>query len=240
MPSIIRSLADFPYALAHHLFSPRPRTATSDLSLVGRVDWRAVASEANRHGVGMLLYSRLEEAEALGSLSPELEDAWSTDTRHSQLQCQLQFRDAVEISRAFSRRGVVHAFFKGFPLRELLYSPRWTRPAADLDILIDRRDIEVARRLMYDIGFVHASRSSDFTNFRIATRAEVERVEARHYELAQFARSWRLTNPPPWLFEPSFAPHALHFREDCHRTRPTFRGRYSLGTSLSVQRRYAT
>jgi hypothetical protein len=99
---------------------------------------------------------------------------------------------------------VRHAFVKGSVYRQWLYRPSWVRIGADLDLLVDRRNTEAARAVMYDLGFYHASATIDYRNFRPAAWQQIAETEASHYELAQFVRQTELTNRPDWLLGEGF------------------------------------
>lgn len=199
----ISSLAELPGEFLAVLFSAEPYNAP--IRSQPQVEWTAIAAEAAKHGIGLLLYQRLIEMGLADYLDAGTAGAWQADARHSLLQCNIQRSDAIEISDEFQRCKIPHAFLKGFVFRELWYRPTWVRPASDLDILVHPSDTERARAAMFRIGFDHATRTWDFREFRPATEEEIRRVEKTHHELAQFARSCRLSNPPDWLFQPEFA-----------------------------------
>ncbi|MFL6232705.1 MAG: nucleotidyltransferase family protein [Thermoanaerobaculia bacterium] len=205
----ISNLAGLPPDLFRGLLAPKPldRTLSDKAREAGQgacVVWQDIVTEADAHGIGVLLHQRLTELGLGKLLDPQTERALEADARHAQLQCALQRQDAILISEVLSELGVRHAFLKGFAYRAWLYQPTWVRPGSDIDILIDPEAIETVRAAMLEIGFIQASRSWNFTNFRPATAREIRQTEATHYELAQFARSLLLKNPPDWLFGPDF------------------------------------
>lgn len=207
----VRRLTDLPAPLLQALLSPGPPDrrsckAARRAAAATPADWRELAAEAQRQGIGLLVYQRLCDLALDGEvLDSENAAAWRSNARHAELQTCLQRRDAVKVHRVFDRACIPHAFLKGFVYRESLYRPTWVRAGADIDILVDRRDVEMARSAMHYAGFAQASRSNDFRDFRRATRQTIEETEAQHHELAQFAKTFLLKNPPAWLFEPAFA-----------------------------------
>jgi len=181
------------------------------------IDWKAIAEESQRHGMGMLLNTRLDNIGVFDQVDEEAEMKWRADARHAELQCALQRHDALLIHEKLEELELPHAFLKGFAYRESFYEPSWSRAGADVDILIDRRDIETVRSTFLRNGFVQASRTLDFRNFRPASMDEIRKTEGEHYELAQFARTHRLCDAPDWLFEPAFtrgAPFAFEMIDD--------------------------
>jgi hypothetical protein len=57
---------------------------------------------------------------------------------------------------------------------------------------------------MRALGFNQAASTIDYQRFTPATERQIKETEAQHYELAQFVKSYRLTDCPPWLFGPDF------------------------------------
>jgi len=216
------ALTELPTPLVRALLAARPLSA-QDREEVRRVaesaaiDWRGVARTVDASGVGPLALTRMHELGLAGHLDPQTSREWEADRLHAQLQCVLQREDALRVTRALTEAGVRHAFLKGLALREWLYEPLWVRAGSDSDILVDLQDVETTRSVLLSLGFVQASRDKDFTNFRPATPLEIWITESQHYELAQFARDFRLRNPPEWLFSPDYkrqAPSAFEMLPD--------------------------
>ncbi len=211
--AVCQSLSCLPRDLIQRLLAPTPvSTATVrdpiDRSKLKTYNWREIAQSLRDHGIGHLFYQRLTELGGIDLLDAETAAAWQSDANHSQIQCDLQRADAIEVTSEFQRSGIRHAFLKGFVFRESLYDPYWIRPGSDVDILINSRDIPAAKAAMRRAGFIQASRSADFRDFRPATRREIEDLEQWHFELVQFARRYRLKNGPEWLMGPEFARNA--------------------------------
>jgi hypothetical protein len=171
---------------------------------IAAVDWQAVALDANDHALGPLVYRRLEDLGLTGYLPAHVALAWQADSLHAQLQNALQQQDAREISRALTGQRIRHAFAKGFAYRNWLYRPEWIRIGGDVDLLIDRENVERVRSVMHGLGFIQASGTLDYREFRPATRAEIDDVERKHHELGLFVRDYNLKNAPEWLFGPNF------------------------------------
>jgi hypothetical protein len=175
-----------------------PRSDAAD------IDWTGIAADASSHAIGVLIWNRLRELGTSAVLPEAVQHAWDADDQHARLQTVLQKRDAHEISAALDDAGVAHAFLKGAAYRDWLYTPSWCRVGADLDILVERHEIERARAALHAIGFSHASSTIDYRNFRAVSAAQIAEVENEHYELAQLERTARLTNVPAWLFGDAF------------------------------------
>jgi hypothetical protein len=199
----VRRLDELPQPLLARLLaadSGDGRTAR----LPRKVDWTELRGDADSHVVSVLLGQRLRELGLEGKVSTSVADAMVADRRHARLQHLLQQRDAETITAALTAAGVRHAFLKGFAYRQLVYRPAWVRLSGDVDILVDPSNAEVTRHVLRDLGFTQASCAADYQHYRPATPQEIAHVEARHYELAQFVKNYRLDNAPEWLLRRPF------------------------------------
>lgn len=196
-----RDLWSLPGPWFRGLFTARPAAAGLD---PGVVDWAAVAPALSTHALTPLAYRRLDELGLLAALPDGVRRAWAADAAHARLQAALQRRAATAVTTALGVAGVRHAFFKGYAYRVTFYRPGWVRVAGDLDVLVDRPAVEAARAALVRAGFVQASSSLDYQRFAPADPRQVATVEANHYELAQFVRRTRLTDPPSWVLGADF------------------------------------
>jgi hypothetical protein len=171
---------------------------------VGAWDWSSLAADADRHNVGVLVRQRLTESGQSQALPDAVAGRWLADAQHAALQHGLQRRDATAVSEALTRAGIRHAALKGFAYASRLYEPSWVRFGGDVDILVDRDNVDRVRRLMGDLGFTQAKFSADHQQYWSATPQEILAVESQHYELAEFNKEIRLQNAPEWLLSPTF------------------------------------
>jgi len=204
---MIEQLHQLSPALRCALLSPTP-PAQAGWGYWPTIDWAAIAQEADQHAIGPLIYARLEDLGLSGALPDPIGDAWKAASVHARLQCALQHRDAIEISSRLRSLGVRHAFLKGFAYRETLYDPTWVRIGGDSDILVDSHNIELARGEMVNLGFVQASSTLDYRNFKKATWQEIHETELNHYELGQFVKVYRITDRPPGFWDKHFVRRA--------------------------------
>jgi len=184
-------------------------------------DWQDLAEEANAHNVGVLLYQRLSEAGQLDAVPEEIAAAWLADARHAALQQGLQLRDATAVSAEFEREGIRHAFVKGLAYAVSLYEPRWVRFGGDVDVLVDRENVERVRTLMRKFHFAQAKFSPDHQKFWPASPEEIYAVESQHYELAEFNKWVEILDPPDWLLAEPFVPRSP-FGFGWHSDKPFF------------------
>jgi hypothetical protein len=181
------------------------------------INWRSVAAEANGHVVGVLVYERLRELGLAERLPDEVRKAWEADSLHAMLQHAIHRQDALAMSKTFAQYGIRHAFIKGFAYRDWLYCPSWVRLGGDIDVLIDRHNVELVRHLMRRADFTQAAYSEDHQYFRPATPEEIARVESHHFELGEFTKDHLLINTPEWLLGPAFvrrSPFAFGYSAD--------------------------
>jgi len=189
----------------------RARPATSSIAPTRTLagwDWADLAEDANRHNVGVLVRQRIADAGQQDALPAEVAAAWLADARHAALQHGLQLRDAFAVSEELTRAGIRHAFVKGLAYALSLYEPHWLRFGGDVDLLIDRENVETVRQLMRKFHFAQAKFQEDHQQFWPATAAEIRAVENQHYELAEFNKYVELLSPPPWLLAEPFTPRS--------------------------------
>lgn len=229
----IKRLHELPDELLTAVLSPAPLDPSSlgdsvREETLAAINWQALADDANPHVIGVLVYERLLGLGLAEHIPKPVAELWEAGALHARLQHILHRRDALEISETFAQYGIRHAFIKGFAYRDWLYEPAWVRLGGDVDIIIDRQNVEAARQLMCHLEFTQAAYSADVKNFRPATAEEIARVEAEHYELGLFTKDHYLINHPEWLLAPPFVPrspfafgttqggHVLHSSFDIH------------------------
>ncbi len=136
---------------ARHHLDAEARTAIEELLYQG-VDWEDLLASARRHHLLPLLHHRLQELDA-GLVPPpvqaHLESAYYTNLlRNDRLLGEL--RRVVE---TLQEKGIEAIVLKGGALAETVYANPALRPMRDLDILIHRRDIALARPLLEEMGY---------------------------------------------------------------------------------------
>lgn len=118
-------------------------------------DWRALISQAERHGVGPLLYSHLKSA--CIALPPEASVSLAgVYLRHRQAN-GLRFQVLTEILEAFQASNVRALVVKGGALAQILYPEIALRPMSDLDLLVDADQLTRAAAVLQELGMSAAS-----------------------------------------------------------------------------------
>lgn len=205
----ITQMHELPSSLLFALLSATPPTAECRKAVakergLSSLDWESLAAEVNAHALSLLVSQRLNDLKLKKRLPETVARAWDADVVHARLQYALQRQDAINVSRHLRALGIRHAFLKGFAYREVLYRPRWARIGGDSDLLIDRHRVNAVRRAMYDLGFVQASSTIDYRDFRKATQRQLDETESQHYELGQFVKVYKIVNPPPGFWSEDF------------------------------------
>ncbi|MGH2459509.1 MAG: nucleotidyltransferase domain-containing protein [Chloroflexota bacterium] len=127
--------------------------------LGGIADWPALEITAEAHGLGPLVYSRLESAR-LDVPTAARRAFHGLYLRHGR-QNFLRLRALREILVALSEAGVFSLVLKGAALAHLIYARPGLRPMGDLDLLVSWSDLGPAQRTLESIGFVSIDLAGD-------------------------------------------------------------------------------
>jgi len=143
---------------------------------------------ARRHGVHLLVAGTLTSEEvATGwgkELLRELRSAAAFQTRRD--ECLRALLDALAAA------GILAMVFKGAALAHTLYEQPWERPAADIDILIDRTDRERCETVLRAEGWQRDPESN----------AELASTQRHYSKTLPSGRTefvdlhWKVVNPP--------------------------------------------
>jgi hypothetical protein len=119
-----------------------------------RPDWETLLLFAEAHSVAPLLHHHLRRLNGSGLIPPEarrrlLQLAHRTDYRNRQYSEALH-----ELLEIFVEGGVPVIVLKGLSLVELVYRDFSLRPLIDLNLLIPRENLEPARNLLLQRGYV--------------------------------------------------------------------------------------
>jgi len=140
--------------------------------------WADVIEEASRHGIGPMLFHHLE------SLPQRI--TIPTDEMHSLRQAYVRsaFRNRVHeeaiagLLARFDKAGIKVVVLKGAGLVRTVYHDSALRPFADIDLLCEEHQVDQARELFLDTGYVIAPELlSEQFNRRYHTNLPFVRVE---------------------------------------------------------------
>lgn len=116
------------------------------------VNWEKLLDAAANHSLTSLLYRCLSVSRA-GSVPPTILDALRQSS-DGNLKHSLKLTGELwKILRLFDRHGIAAVPFKGPTLAALAYGDLASRQFADLDVLVDRTDIQRAGELLAQHGY---------------------------------------------------------------------------------------
>jgi hypothetical protein len=117
-------------------------------------DWDHLLERAEQLGVAALLHTTLTTCVDRTRVPPEVlrrlaKGYYHHAARNARLGASLQ-----EVLAAFSRYGMPVIVLKGASIAELVYGNIALRPMYDLDVLVQPRDLDLADRLVRELGYV--------------------------------------------------------------------------------------
>jgi hypothetical protein len=157
--------------------------------LQGQLDWEYLLQEAGRHRIVALLQA------LLNATAPDLVPAVAREQlrRYTQFSAQRGLRLTMELLRVvklFADHSITAVPYKGPLLAATVYGNLALRECGDLDILIDRRDMAQARKLLLEIQYApydHPEYACEFVHPDSGIIVEL------HWQAVGFASSWQKT-----------------------------------------------
>ena len=133
-------------------------------------EWHKIVAIAQETGLGGYLYDHLNKANALpDSILEELKKQYFENIATS----LLAERVYKKVEEALNQAGISLMPMKGMVFRYLLYGEPATRPAIDIDLLVQEKDFESAHSALLRQGF---SRNIDDPNRIISLQSCFERL----------------------------------------------------------------
>lgn len=113
--------------------------------------WDGLAPQAERHGLGPLLYTHLQAAHVAmpDPVKRELQGLYLRHRRANQVKAQV----LAEILTAYRAAGIDSLVLKGAALAHLVYPEPGLRPMRDVDILIRKSQAGQAQAILAELGF---------------------------------------------------------------------------------------
>jgi Uncharacterised nucleotidyltransferase len=115
------------------------------------MDWTALPTHAEAHGMAPLVYRHLVAAGVTLPLSTKRE-LQGLSVRH-RLANQVRTRVLIDILSAYESIGIRTMVLKGAALCHLIYPEPGLRPMRDLDLLVSPSDLLRAQRKLTELGF---------------------------------------------------------------------------------------
>jgi hypothetical protein len=139
---------------ARRAFDPDVEAATGSLEVLVQqgVDWNSLFSAARLHNLLPLVYERLgmlETGMVPAAVTARLRSAYCTNLlRNQRLHAEL-----VEVIKSLRREGVEAIVLKGGALAWTVYANAAQRPMADLDLLVQRGQMDHSGAVLRSLGF---------------------------------------------------------------------------------------
>ncbi|MBN1148031.1 MAG: nucleotidyltransferase family protein [Anaerolineales bacterium] len=159
--------------------SPEARKTTTLLGLCARAEgnpalycrlvvesddftrWQRLPIDAEKHGLGPLVYTHLKASDALAP-----EETWrelkGLYLRHRHANA-VRGRVLGEILRAFQEQEIEALALKGIGLAHLVYPEPGLRSMRDMDLLVKRSELRSAQAVLVELGFSPDSRAEAIT-----------------------------------------------------------------------------
>jgi len=120
---------------------------------INDIDWNQIFRTALANRLDGIIYDSLDRNSIFDSLPEKIRAQFEESYRRTVINTRIYLETADRIYRAFSNRGIDLIVLRGPALGLTLYSRPYLRPFADLDLLIEKEDITIAKKLLGDIGF---------------------------------------------------------------------------------------
>lgn len=130
------------------------------------VDWPRLGELAALHGVVGLARRRLAALQLQPTVPPDTWQAIDAAATQIAVDGMLALRETASMAAALDEAGIQPLLLKGQALADLLYDDPVIRPASDIDLLVERGEIEAAQRALAAIGY--RPRSADWLRYQLA------------------------------------------------------------------------
>ena len=115
------------------------------------IDWTKIVAQAERHGLGPLLYTQLKAADVTPP-TPIKRELQGLYLRHRQAN-QIRTRILAEILTTCEAANIQVLVLKGAALAHLIYPQPGLRPMRDIDLLVKKSQAYQAQALLAKLGF---------------------------------------------------------------------------------------
>lgn len=115
------------------------------------IAWEDIPTQAEKHGLGPLLYTHLQAAHVSlpVSVKRELQGLYLRHRHANQVKAQV----LAEILTACQAAGIDSLVLKGAALAHLVYPEPGLRPMRDVDILVSKSQVRQAQSILAELGF---------------------------------------------------------------------------------------
>jgi len=121
---------------------------------INDIDWDQIFRTALANRLDGIIYDSLDRSGIFESLPEKVRKKFEESYRQTVINTRIYLEMAAGIFRAFSSGGIELIVLRGLALGLDFYSRPYLRPFTDLDLLIGKEDIPVAKKILGDFGFV--------------------------------------------------------------------------------------
>ncbi len=132
------------------LITPETVLSSGDIK---NTDWNRIFQTALANRLDGIIYDSLDRDELFESLPEEVRKKFEESYHRTVINTRVYLEAAAGIYRTFSERGIDLIVLRGPALGLTLYSRPYLRPSGDLDLLIRKEDIPIAKIILGDLGF---------------------------------------------------------------------------------------
>lgn len=115
--------------------------------------WSNILQAASQHGVASLLYKNLRKVDGGGTIPDEASRKLLQLYNRTALRNHLLFKSLGELLESFARQEIKVIVLKGPYLAQLIYTDFASRPFRDLDLLIQKEDLDKARQMLVEAEY---------------------------------------------------------------------------------------
>lgn len=183
------------------------------------VDWNYIYEYAQRQQIYTILYPVVRNIDDQYKPDKELMLKWKKDTILMGIFQQQSFKKITLVLNAFNKEGIQVMALKGLILRDL-YPVKDLRTMGDYDILIHESDIEKAKKILIEMGYLEEFSDVKHAVFSQKDMLEIELhwfvIDTNNFKLGRDLENKIWENPETIdiggtvVFAPSLENHFLH------------------------------
>jgi len=120
-----------------------------------RLNWNYIIETALQHGIAPLLYHNLSEMADDGNGIPEKVVGYLRKLYNGNVARNiLLYNDLSKVLKAFKHAGIDVIVLKGAALAETVYHDIGLRPLSDIDLLVRKKDLGIAKKTLSELGYM--------------------------------------------------------------------------------------
>ena len=121
---------------------------------INGIDWNRLFRIARDNRLDGIIYDCLDRSGLFEILSEEVRKKFEESYRQTVINTRVYLETAGEIASAFSRAEIDLIILQGPTLGLTFYSRPYLRPYGDLDLLIRKEDLQIAKKILGDLGLI--------------------------------------------------------------------------------------